>query len=496
MLRIVIVDDEINIVEGLKKTVEWEEHGCQVVGTAYDGTAAWDVVCEKEPDILITDITMPGMDGIKLVEKLRPRFPAMRFIYLTCNDDFEMARSAFRTGACDYIVKETMTREELYESIEKAEKEIANYRENMLNKAVVSNELKILPYGLDFEKNRYLMGLLFVLPLYGEDEDGPADRLKQIIVSFPDCFLFRRSDYEYVVMMKGQEGKERQLISELYGQISRTFDKEQTLTYFYAGLKPCRKDNISRLYENLRQLRSQRFYRKHRMFLLEESGDEEHFENGTDQGGFLKHCEDCIRELDTEKSGQWVRDFLKEVSGKRERPESVLETGEQVLVLLLHEAMRVNASVPNVMTCLQRKRIYQVCSIYELEQLLCWMLADGITQIRECVYSGRDEVLTNALRYIEENLGEHLSLGCVARHVSMNASYFSRYFKGKMGENFVDYLVRQRMDRAKQKLKYTGLSVEAIAAEVGYSNITYFNDSFKKYTGQTPGAYRRQEKKM
>lgn len=232
------------------------------------------------------------------------------------------------------------------------------------------------------------------------------------------------------------------------------------------------------------------------MFLLEESGDEERFEKGTDQGAFLKHCEDCIRELDTEKSGQWVRDFLKEVSGKRERPESVLETGEQVLVLLLHEAMRVNASVPNVMACLQRKRIYQVCSIYELEQLLCWMLADGITQIRECVYSGRDEVLTNALRYIEENLGEHLSLGRVARHVSMNASYFSRYFKGKMGENFVDYLVRQRMDRAKQKLKYTGLSVEAIAAEVGYSNITYFNDSFKKYTGQTPGAYRRQEKKM
>lgn len=496
MLKIVIVDDEINIVEGLKKTVRWEEHGCQVVGTAYDGTTAWDVVCEKEPDILITDITMPGMDGLKLVEKLRPRYPAMRFIYLTCNDDFEMARSAFRTGACDYIVKETMTRDELYESIEKAGKEIANYRENMLNKAVVSNELKILPYGLDFEKNRYMMGLLFVLPLYdGEDESGPADRLTQLIVQYPDCFLFRRSDYEYVVMMKGQEGKERELVTELYGQISRTFDDEKTLTYFYASLAPCRKDDINGLYENLRRLRSQRFYRKHRMFLLEESG-EERLEKGPDHAAFLKRCEDGIRELDTEKSGQCIRDFLKEAAGRRETPESVLETGEQILVILLHEAMRVNASVSNVMACLQRKRIYQVCSICELEELLCWLLVDGIAQIRECAYSEREEALTSALRYIEENLGERLSLGSVARHVSMNASYFSRYFKGKMGENFVDYLVRQRMDRAKQKLKYTGLSVEAIAAEVGYSNITYFNDSFKKYTGQTPGAYRRLEKKM
>lgn len=497
MLRVVIADDEINIVEGLKKTVQWEEHDCQVVGTAYDGIAAWDVVCEKEPDILITDITMPGMDGIKLVSKLRPLYPAMRFIYLTCNDDFEMARSAFRTGACDYIVKETMTREELYESIEKAGEEIYKYRENMLNKAVVSNELKILPYSLDYENHRYLMGLVYLFPSFSMEGEGEAaNLLRQMVARYSDSYLFRRTEYEYIVMLNAADGEERSTVSGLWGQIRSGLEQERSFAYSYFSIKPCGKNDISGLYERLSQFRLQMFYRKSQLFFQEESRQETSWNQDENHNSFIKKCENAIYEMDAGKAGDWVREFTAKAMELRENPQAVLKSGEQLLVILLHQAMKVKASVPYIMSCIQQKRVYQVCSIYELEELLLTLLIDGIAQIKDSTYTDQDVLLSKALRYIEENLGEHLTLARVASHVSMNSSYFSRYFKGKMNENFVDYLVRCRMERAKQKLRFTGLSVETIASEVGYSNITYFNDSFKKYSGLTPGAFRKQSKEQ
>ncbi|MDO4328065.1 MAG: response regulator [Lachnospiraceae bacterium] len=496
MLKIVIVDDEVNIVEGLKKTIPWKEHGCQVVGTAYDGIEAMEVAEQAAPDILIADITMPGIDGLELAKKLKPRFPAMQVIYLTCHDDFEIARSAFRTGACDYIVKETMTREELYHSIQKARQEIESYRENMLNKAVVSNELKTLPYGLDFSRGDYTMVLLSILPEREDELEGTApDRLKQLVLQWQDSFLFRRTDYESIIMLKNGGNDPRQHIQELAGAVGQELEKTRILTHFYASVEICTEENLNRIYERLCSLKKSRFYRKQKLLFAEDStGEAANWSTSSVLTVIQKQCEEGIHEIDTEKAVEALRRYIETACSLQCDPSQVLADSEKLLVALLQQAVKLDMTLPDVLSCLQKNRLGQVCSIYELENQMSRLLVDGIALLRESVTTGSNETLTKALAYIEDNLGERLSLGRVALHVAMNTSYFSRYFKEKMGENFVDYLVRKRIDRAKEKLRFTGLSVETIASEVGYSNISYFNESFRKATGMTPGAYRKQMK--
>lgn len=129
MYTILIADDEVNIVQGLCHTMKWEEHECQVAGTAFDGQEARKLALELKPDIIITDITMPKINGLDLTNELKETLVRTSFIVLTCHEDFTLARDALRLGVCDYILKETMTREELYRSLEKAKKDCLQKRE-------------------------------------------------------------------------------------------------------------------------------------------------------------------------------------------------------------------------------------------------------------------------------------------------------------------------------------------------------------------------------
>lgn len=139
MYSVLIADDEINIVEGLRDTMSWREHGCVVLGVAYDGRQAMELAERQIPDIVVTDITMPGMTGLELMENLLHRSPQTCFIVLTCHEDFAFAREALRLGACDYLVKETMTRQELYASLEKAKQSFCQKRE-LLARATVQED--------------------------------------------------------------------------------------------------------------------------------------------------------------------------------------------------------------------------------------------------------------------------------------------------------------------------------------------------------------------
>jgi len=106
MYKLMIVDDEEIILDGLKNVVEWENLGIEVISYAYNGKEALEKIAENVPDILITDISMPVMDGIELVRELRERgFDSIKIVFLSGYDDFEYARNATRLGAVDYLLK-------------------------------------------------------------------------------------------------------------------------------------------------------------------------------------------------------------------------------------------------------------------------------------------------------------------------------------------------------------------------------------------------------
>ncbi len=116
MYRVVLVDDEHIILDGLSKAVRWGDMGCEVVGTASNGEEGLRLVRELRPDILLTDIRMPNMDGLSMVAALRSEFPRLQIAVLTAFRDFEYAQTALNLGVCRYLLKPSKL-DELYEAI-------------------------------------------------------------------------------------------------------------------------------------------------------------------------------------------------------------------------------------------------------------------------------------------------------------------------------------------------------------------------------------------
>ncbi len=116
MYRVILVDDERLIVRGLSSVVPWESLGCEVAGTAYDGASGLQLIRELKPDIVLTDIRMPNMDGLTMLAALRSEFPAMQVTVLTAYRDFEYARQAINLGVCRYLLKPSVM-DELLEAV-------------------------------------------------------------------------------------------------------------------------------------------------------------------------------------------------------------------------------------------------------------------------------------------------------------------------------------------------------------------------------------------
>ena len=113
MYKVVIIDDEPIIVEGLSRVIKWEEYGCRLAGTAYDGLDGVNVIRELKPDIIFSDIAMPGMDGLKMIAAIRVEQPDAMIAILTGYRDFDYAQTAIRLGVCRFHYAEKITLSEL-----------------------------------------------------------------------------------------------------------------------------------------------------------------------------------------------------------------------------------------------------------------------------------------------------------------------------------------------------------------------------------------------
>lgn len=143
-LKVLIVDDEQLVRKGLRMTVDWGRHGMAVVGDAPNGILGWEKVVNHEPDIVITDIVMPEMDGIELAHKIRHRYPYVKVLFLSCHRDFAYAQQGIQLGVSDYIVKTSMGDEEMERCLDKIRRECELHLQNQSSMAASEDEMQIV----------------------------------------------------------------------------------------------------------------------------------------------------------------------------------------------------------------------------------------------------------------------------------------------------------------------------------------------------------------
>ena len=527
MIKVFITEDESIVREGLRDIVPWEKYGFEFVGDAPDGEMALPLIRKLRPDVLITDIKMPFMDGLALSSIVSRELPDTKIIILSGYSDFEYARQAVALNVDQYLLKPItkaailkaleVTRQKIQEEREQKDylrryeqdtKKYESYSRRAFFERLVEGSMSVQQIyeeagrlNLDLNADGYNFVIFTVQAVdesaYSETAAVTLEGLLDYFLRYPGYILFRCSLLSYAALVMGDAENLPELTERALDIIQRRCAgaEEQLNWYAAVGTPTFRLSGLAQSYKDANHVLAYRHLlpltRVFRADMLRSEG--------------VKTGAECLETLDPGKLDPMViRNFLQ--SGTAEETETFVEeylsnlAGAERSLLFRHYIMmsvRINAEL-----CLQQQGCQQE-DFARLPQpevnLPAQRLKEYINSVLSAALQLRDlksqqessDIMSSAIRYIEKNYtDEAISLNSVAQAINISANYLSALFSQKMGVSFVEYLTQKRMNRAKQLLQRTNLRSSEIAYEVGYRDPRYFSFVFRKTQGCTPRAFR------
>ncbi|WP_100405229.1 response regulator [Bacillus solitudinis] len=495
MLRAVVFDDEYIVLKGFKQMINWKKYMIDIVATAEDGHTALSIVREVLPDIVFTDIRMPGIDGLQLIESILAIAPETICIVFSGFQDYEYLRKAIKLGVTDYIEK-PITIPKIEESMQKII-EKKNHQNH-----ITSLRLKWKDSERDLLEKATLDLLLQHTKanekwcnLFGDD----ADRIKAITVlacsKFHNTMLYENLPFYRIISIRNGE-QYLYVVFHLDEEIDILQEQLVELSDITEGVI-----GIGRTYENINELSES--YReaikalKHALFIEEKglffftdlgeaptqprdlSDREENVINFMRKGNLDAVLTELSRYI------QWLR---------KEKIDP--DVTEREILKLIYFAMEVVRDTAGEKSLLWEKKYVPHVMISEqrnwtdLEQWLQTQFKMMMEITIERRQENKHSSIPKALTYIESYYNQNITLKDVSDHIGMNFTYFSLLFKEEMKMSYIKYLTKYRMEKAKSLLK-GGENVTEVCKKVGYYTTRHFSQVFKKYYGMTPGDYKK-----
>lgn len=546
MIKVFLVEDEVVIRNGIRNNIPWEKEGFQFVGEASDGELAYPMIKKEKPDLLITDIKMPFMDGLELSRIVKKELPQIKIIILSGYNEFDYAKTAIDIGVTEFLLKpvssvrllETMKKvgriisEEQEQSrlVERYQKETeANLQleKFKLWNSLIYNQLSTAELlengqklGLDFAASVYLVLLFKVMqeetpPL--ESPSNPStdlveisERIMELSACWPHVLTFDRNPEGWVFVIKDASDELAETaLAECTRELVRLVSEYPRINYFGGiGSMVHRLSDIRSSYQTASKAFSGRFFTETNQILSCEDLPSLH------SGQNEKIDVTAIRSKKSER--ELVEKFLK--SGSPEEVDSFLEEyflnvggvhfhsllyRQYVIMDLFFAATDFLCSLdiePEKLPpdCQDINLIVEKSSSRKSAQVQIGRLFQATIQLRNNRSRKKyHELLEEACDFIRENYQrEDMSLNTVASQVNISPSYFSSIFSSETGQTFVEYLTTIRLDRAKELLVCSGLRTAEIAYEVGYKDPHYFSYIFKKIVGCSPTEYKNRGRKQ
>ncbi|WP_426446906.1 response regulator transcription factor [Paenibacillus sp. S-38] len=512
MRTLMIVDDEKNIRLGLSAMISREFPGAYRIELAGDGEEALAKLQAYGADLLITDIRMPKMDGIALLKRIREMERRPLLLVLSGHDDFAYAKEAIHCEVKDYLLK-PIVREELFGALRRLETELLRQEE-------LSSRL--LAGSGQFDALRASQ-LAYILMHPGMEESEVRERLESVgaggfgpgwaagVLRFPAAERPARledavSRLERLLPEEAQEtlrgaavllDKDRNLVLLAEGaEVSRLLEAalaHGSASALRAGLSLCRKEELA-----LRQIYLEAVTAMRSGFLYAGGGVRRFEAASPGETPFvpLESIRRISNLLGTRRTPE-VRALLSQVlDPKTARTNGI--TYVEAVSRSLNELVFDQVFHAYGEESVDILRLYKQAGsidhfdqyheyVHSVEQLT-ELLDQYIAKIR-AVHADHKEI-KRAVQYIEENYAKNLNMAMVSNHVSLSYTYFSQAFKEYTGENFVGYLKKVRIRRAKELLGSEEGRIYEIAEQVGFENTKQFNRVFKEMEGITPMEYR------
>lgn len=511
-MKIVLVDDDEIIRIGMKKMIAKDIGDC-VAAEFSNGLDAYHYAQQEEDiNIIITDIRMPLMDGLELIEKVKEIRPDIRFIVLSGFDEFNYIRRAFKDGVVDYFLK-PINRQELITHIRKIEEEIhlqsdeeevdrlrkATFLSDTLRKAVMYDLSAMEQFRKQTQMKAgaaYVMlsmeiGFYYKNGVKKQDLLGYVAEMKTM---FQDCMqrngfhtaLFVEQNAISAFVLLGDDNNDQMLCRSCQAMLDDL--KQNFLLCIGMSEIHTELNEIHTAYEQAQEAVSFRFYMgNNKLFrykdICERSVDFEY-----DVKNLANELSMEIALMDYPKVREKVNQFFLDISFLK--PEKIRMLVRNIVYIL---AVKVNGfeKALNYSGVDYEWMISNIGTYNELKEYLLLLMKNCIQYMRREKEQKRTDRIEMAKAYIAEHYMEQLSLNDVAEYVELNPSYFSKLFKAEMDLNFSEYLMKVRMEKAMQLLRNPKVRIYEIGGMVGYEDAVSFGRAFKKFVGMSPKEYRK-----
>ncbi len=535
MIKVFLVENEAEVREEIKNSIQWEREGYEFVGEAGDGELAYPMILEETPDILITDIEMPFMDGLELGRLVRKELPDIKIVIVSASAEFRYAREAIKIGVEEYLLK-PVSSAELLEVLrvvsasilrEREGRElIKRFEENMWENREYKKEeflIRILTQNLsvtdileqakqlemDLSARLYNTVLLKITSSF-DDGGGQFLELSRAVESMlqeqKGIYYFRRGIEGWALLFLSEDQSQMdykiEAVEEAVSRITHGFS--QSVEYFGAVGKPVmRVRELRKSVDEAERVFAFRYLKKWNQIITRDDISADAAENNELALGSIdidrldrKFVEEFMR---TGLKGD-VTHFVNEYSGGigEKNMQSMLFRQYMVMDVYLMAASVLESlgydTNELVARCGDFKDMVRVFQTVDQTKKYLREVIEATIEMRENVSKYTNSILLKAARsYIEKNFdNEEISLNTVAASVNLSPNYFSTIFSQEMGQTFIEYLTYVRMKKAKELLRSSTMKTSEIAYAVGYKDAHYFSYLFKKTQKCTPRDFKSQ----
>lgn len=535
-IKVFLVEDEMVIRRGIKNSIDWEKEGYIFCGEASDGELAYPMIIKEKPDILITDIRMPFMDGLELCKLVKKELPNIKILILSGYDEFDYAKESIRLGVTEYLLKPISSGKLLEalngvsESIrrEKEDKDLVRkYMEEMRENTehekqkffeqMIAGNLSMadaLETGKKYEMNLSagMYNLLLFRFTLGEENRKSGELLgeaeyaiEKLTERLEYVFEFQRGVEGWAfLLMADNEEQMSERVKELSKDLEEIMKNYSTIAYFGGiGQPVARLRELEESFREAERALAARFTMElNRIISVEDIRMAQNVDTLDDieitSFGEIEKTRTMLEKFLNNGAEDEIDEFVDVYIN--ELPEENLKS------VLMRQYIIMDAYIVMMSFCEKIEGIEgemqaqseelknSMKTSQTLEEIKNYirMLLKKIIGVRDTIsgrrYSDIIEIAKDQIR--KTYMSDEISLNTIAAEVGMSPSYFSSIFSKEMGKTFVEYLTEIRMDRAKELLMCSSMKTSEIGYEVGYKDPHYFSYIFKKTQNCTPKEFR------
>ena len=502
-IKTMIIDDEILAVNFLKKIINWEEVGFEIIGSAANAEAGLQLFKMHPADLVITDICMPGRNGLELCSDIKNINPDVKIIILTAYKNFDYAKCAIEVGVVDYLVKHEITQDilrgklaKIKDSFQDAKKMVQiNEREEL--KHLILGELtdrrirKALSDSLNKEHRNFIMYISFYKKFESISTEMHRGKVRDMFEYIAEIHLNERILILLLSMSDALSRLQKNKLSEYAAEI---FDEEAADTRILVTVVPQDIEELEGAYKRCVTYETYMRY-FHVSEKIMEIGDAE--KNVTERKEHYHDFHETVIQICTSlQNGEFydVEELLKNLYLVRLKEEGAIEDIQLCNRLIagalakeLQDTLLMKMEDQTEEFEYQLKQCESLQEFYNFFSEKCRFL---ILLSRKENYNACSAKIKSAAGYILENYMRDIGIGDIASYVGVSESWLVKNFKKEMRKTILDYITEIRIEVAKHELKKADARIHLVAEKTGYKTSQYFSMVFTRKEGITPNQYK------